>query len=172
MRREIAIGCIVAGIPIAIIDAWLSMQAMFGILDPRNFLSYTVAIFGGIFFTAFLVLSEASGKRKEWFGNASKKLKEIIIMLVLISIDKVTRIMRWLVLFSVDTGTSILCAIWYGLLGNPFNRRIEVDQIKFDPNNWPLTSIYVVFVIVSLGCCILLGRAFESMLEKENSVAG
>lgn len=151
MSRGFAIGCIVAGAPIAVIDAWLSMQAMFGILDPRNFLSYAVAIFGGMFFTAFIVLSEAFGKRRDWFAHIGRKFPGFAI---------------WLTLFLVDTGTSILCAIWYGLLGYSFNTRIEISELTYKPGNWPLTSIYIAFVVVSLGCCILLGRAFETMLEK------
>jgi len=153
VSRRFATGCIVAGTPIAIVDAWLSMQAMFGFLVPHNLLSYTVVVFCGMFFTSFIVISEASGKRKEWFGDISHKFLAAA---------------AWVTIFLVDTGTSILCAIRYGMLGHPFNHRIEISKLVFKSSNWPMTSVYVAFVVVFLLGCILLGRAFETLLHGDN----
>jgi hypothetical protein len=143
MNHRTATVWIVAGVPVAIIDAWLSMQAMFGILDPRNFLSYTVAVVSGMFFTTFAVLSETFGMRKNILG-----------------------LLAWVVLFIVDMSTSVLCAVWYGLFGHPFSQRIQISRIRFDPSHWPLTSIYIAFVVLAALGCIQLGRAFETLLER------
>lgn len=47
---------LVGGI-IAVIDCWLSIQSMFGILHPSDFISYTVAIIVGISLTTIAVLA-------------------------------------------------------------------------------------------------------------------
>jgi hypothetical protein len=146
MSRKSAVIWAIGGVPVAAIDAWLSMQAMFGILNPRNFLGFAVAFAAGIFFTAFAVLSETFGMRRKPFG-----------------------FLAWTLILVVDMGTSILCAIWYGQFGNPFSRRIQISEIRFDPDNWIYSGIYIAFVVAFAWGCIQLGRAFETLLNSARS---
>ncbi|MHA6783542.1 hypothetical protein ACVGOW_21515 [Pseudonocardia saturnea] len=56
----------VFGLPIAMIDAWLSVQSMFGLVNPTNFLGYLVAVLSGIALTALAVyvpVLRAGGRR-------------------------------------------------------------------------------------------------------------
>lgn len=129
-----------AGFTFAVIDAWLSMQAMFGILNPQNPIQWLVAVVIGLLFTLFAVLSEPLELRESWAG-----------------------LLFWLAILAIDVATSVLCAIWYGLLGHSFSQRIDLSQIVFDVGNWHATSVYVVFVIITAAMCIQFGRAIKRL---------
>jgi len=144
MSRRSAAFWVILGVPISILDAWLSMQAMVGILNPGNLVGYATAAVSGMFFTSFAILSEVLSMRKTTFGMLS-----------------------WLLIFLFDIATSTLCAIWYGLLKHPFSQRIRLSEIHYDPGNWALTVIYVGVVILAAWGCIQLGRAFDLLLERK-----
>jgi hypothetical protein len=137
---------ITAGLPITLLDAWLSMQAMFGLLAPRNPVMWVTAVVVGVFFTAFAVMAETLGMRRRLPGK-----------------------LLWAVIFAVDMATSVLCAVWYGQLHHSFKSRIMVSQIHFVPGNWVFTFIYLMLVVIAAGGCIQLGRAFETLLKKSET---
>jgi len=142
MKKKNAVIWIVLGMPVATIDLWLSIQAMFGILDPGNFLGYVVVVIAGAFFTTFAVLAEVIGMRDKAFG-----------------------LLFWFIIFVIDMATSGLCAIWYGQFGYSFSTRIRLSGIHFEASDWVTTSMYLVAVVLAAGGCIQLGRAFDALRE-------
>ncbi|MGQ0778131.1 MAG: hypothetical protein ACT4NY_27590 [Pseudonocardiales bacterium] len=129
---------------IAVIDCWLSIQSMFGILHPFDFLSYSVAIIVGISLTAIAVLAPII--RDHTTAPIWKFL--------------------WFIVLLVDIGTSILGAIWYGVMRNPINSKIDISEIGYDPNNSPETAVYIAFVLIVAYCCVKFGQALNRLNKR------
>lgn len=130
---------LVVGLIISVIDCWLSVQSMFGVLAPSNALSTIVAVLMGISLTAIAVLAPI-------FKDNTAGLEYRIL---------------WLVILLADIGTSILGAIWYGIMGKSLNSKIVFSEITYDPGNWFVTVVFVVFVLVVAGCCFKFGQALN-----------
>lgn len=148
MTREMNEGVVflwlVVGGIIAIIDCWLSIQSMFGLLSPSDFLSFTVAITMGFSLTAIAVLAP-------------------------IIRDHTTALIwrfLWLIALLIDIGTSILGAIWYGVMRNPINSKIVFSEIGYDPNNSLETSVYFAFVLIVAYCCVKFGQALNQLNKR------
>lgn len=142
MNGKAAIFWVVFGLPLVILDAWLSVQAMFGLLNPHNPIMWAATILVGLFFTVFVVGAETAGMRRSMFG-----------------------LFVWVIIFLIDMGTSMLCVVWYGQLHHSFKNRIILSDLRFAPGNWLFTLIYIILVIIALGACIQLGRAFKVLLS-------
>ena len=134
-----------AGIPIAVVDGWLSVQSLFGLISPVNIFGYLVAISMGVLLTVFAVYVPIL--RGERTSPA----------LVLI----------WVGAFSVDMITSIVGAIWYGVLQNPLNSTIDVSELTFEPANWSVTLLFVAFVLIVAFCCFKFGQALNELNRRQ-----
>lgn len=135
---------LIGGLVVSVGDAWLSMQAMFGIINPRNALQWIAAIAAGLAFTLFAVLAEPLRLRRTARGA-----------------------MFWLVMVLCDVATSVLCAIWYGQFGQPFDSRIDTSRMSFDITYWQVTGAYVLLVALFAYGCIQFGRAIEFFFSKK-----
>jgi hypothetical protein len=89
MNEREAVLWLVAGCIIAVIDAWLSILSMFGILSPSNALSFAAAIIVGFSFTTIAVCAP----------------------IVIENTTAVTVQFAWFVIPLFDIGTSMLGAI-------------------------------------------------------------
>jgi hypothetical protein len=134
----------IAGVPIAIVDGWLSVQSMFGLIAPSNFLRSLVAVTMGIGLTIFAIyVPILRGSRSS----------PIFVML-------------WIGSFSIDLITSVIGVIWYGALGEPLNSNIDFSVIKFDPSNWLVTLTFIAFVLLVAGCCFKFGQALNELGQR------
>jgi hypothetical protein len=134
----------VAGFPIAVVDAWLSVQAMFGLIHPANGLGYLVAISSGIALTVFAV-----------YVPIVRGSRPSIILVVV-----------WLVALGIDILTSIIGAIWYGVLGKPLGSAVDFSAVYFEPANWLETLLFVGFVLALAFFCVKFGQALNALNEK------
>ena len=141
MSRGWAFGWLLPGFVISVIDAWLSVQSMVGILQPRNILAFAAAIVLGMALTAFAVLSPI------WTSEDSPMLLHGLKYLLVV----------------IDVGTSVIGAIWYGLMGEPLNRTVHFEEMVFDPSNWFATALIVAFVIIVAWCCHMFGCAMKAL---------
>lgn len=147
MSNRAVVIWLVAGFPISVIDAWLSVQSMFGLLSPTHAIGYLVAIGAGICLTVFAVyVPIVRGQRTS-------------PVLVLI----------WVVAFTVDVLTSILGVIWYGAIGEPLNVPINVSELHFEPANTVATITVVGFVLVVAVCCIKFGQALNELNRRHRT---
>jgi hypothetical protein len=144
MTKGTAAFWLMVGLLLAFVDASLSLQAMFGLLTPRNPIQWAAAVILGLFLTVFVVVAEMRKMRKSALGA-----------------------FVWLVIFAFDMATNALCAIWYGQLHHSFRSRIRLQELHYTPGNWVFTTIYVLTVIICLAGCIQLGRAFNTLLEDD-----
>lgn len=143
MTRGKATFWLVLGFTFAVIDAWLSMQAAFGFISPRNLLQFAAAAMVGLLFTLFAVLAEPLHLRKSALG-----------------------FMFWLIMLALDVATSMVCAVWYGQFGHAFSMQINFAEITFDPSNWQVSSIYLGLVAVTAAFCIKFGQAIDFFLSE------
>lgn len=142
MTKGTAAFWLAVGLLLAFMDASLSLQAMFGLIAPRNPIQWGATVILGLFLTVFVVVAEMRKMRKSAFGA-----------------------LVWLVVFTFDMATNALCAIWYGQLHHSFTSRIRLQELHYTPGNWVFTTIYVLTVIICLVGCIQLGRAFDTLLK-------
>ncbi len=140
MTRRAAVIWLIPGLTISVIDCWLSIQSMFGIVNPTNAIGVTVAAGIGFGLTAFAVLAPIAR------GNS------------------VGLLALWWILVVIDVGTSVLGAIWYGLLHHGLHSRIVLSGLRFDPTNWLATAVFVGFVLLVAWCCAQLGRALKALM--------
>lgn len=134
----------VAGFFLSIIDAWLSVQSIFGLINPSNFLGYAAAVTVGACLTLFA----------------------IYVPIVRASNPSPLFAALWGVAFLIDIATSVIGAIWYGVLNQPLNSRIDLSMITFAPSNWQATLIFVAFVLIVAGCCYKFGQALNALNQR------
>jgi len=146
MSKEAATFWLVVGLVLAVIDASFSLQAMFGLIVPRNPIQWAATVILGLFLTVFVVVAEMFRMRHYAFGA-----------------------LVWFVIFAFDMATNALCAIWYGQLHNSFRSRIMLQQLRYTPSDWVFTSVYVLTVVICLVGCIQLGRAFNALKDKDDN---
>ncbi|MDV7989306.1 hypothetical protein [Rhodococcus sp. IEGM 1374] len=137
MTKNVAFVWIFLGMPIAVLDAWLSMQSLFGIVGPKNLLGYFMVGSLGVAFTAFAVL-----------GSALPSVRENLFFLLI-----------WLAIFLVDVVTSVFGGIWYIQFAKPLNSQIRIESIEFDITNWASTSVILVIIALAAWGCIKMGEA-------------
>ena len=144
MTKGTAAFWLMVGLLLAFVDASLSLQAMFGLLVPRNLIQWAATAILGLFLTVFVVVAEMRKMRKTALGA-----------------------LIWFVIFAFDMATNALCAIWYGQLHHSFRSRIRLQELHYTPGNWVFTTIYVLTVVICLAGCIQLGRAFNTLLKDD-----
>ncbi|MBU2671054.1 hypothetical protein KOI35_46915 [Actinoplanes bogorensis] len=141
MSRGSAFAWLLPGFVVSVIDAWLSMQSMVGIIQPKNILAFVAAVLLGMALTAFAVLSPL------WTTEYSPVFLHLIKYLLVI----------------VDVGTSIIGAIWYGLMGQPLNRTVHFEEMHWAPSNWFATTLIVGFVVIVAWFCHMFGLAMRTL---------
>jgi hypothetical protein len=145
MSRTAALVWIPFGFIVSIIDCWLSIQSMFGMMNPANFMGYSAAVVVGVALTAFAIGAP----------------------IVRQAHSSVVFLFCWLLLVILDIGTSVIGAIWYGLLKHPLNSRIDIAGLRFDPGNWMNTAAFVAFVLIVAWCCVRFGKALKTLSQPE-----
>ncbi|MFI5911294.1 hypothetical protein [Dactylosporangium sp. NPDC051541] len=146
MRHGAAIGWLVPGFVISIIDAFLSIQSMVGIMQPKNLIGMAAAIVVGMSLTVFAVLSPL------WASNTTSGAMHGV---------------RY-TLLAVDIGTSVIGAIWYGVMGRPLDTTVHFAEIKFQPANWLVTLAFIAFVLIVAWCCHMFGRAMHTIRSRNS----
>lgn len=131
----------VAGFPIAVVDAWLSVLAMFGLIEPTNAVEWLVAVTAGIAMTAYAIYVPIVR------GSRTSPL------LVLV----------WLLALGIDLVTSVIGVIWYGVLGEPLGSAVDFSEIYWEPSNWLVTSLFVGFVLALAAFCVKFGQALNAL---------
>lgn len=144
MDERGAVFWLVVGSIISVIDGWLSIQSMFGILAPSHALSLIAAVIVGICLTTIAVCAPIIR------DNTTAPVLRLV----------------WFIVLSIDIGTSILGAIWYGVMSNPLNSRIVFSEIEYDPGNWLETAVFFAFVLIVAGCCFKFGQALNVLNRK------
>jgi hypothetical protein len=143
LSKEASIAWLLPGIFISVFDAWLSVQSMVGIMQPRNPLGFAAAIIFGTALTAFAVVSPL------WAGRT----------------DSVSlRVLRYFLL-SVDIATSVVGALWYGMMHGNLRETVDFSRMEFDFANWFPTLVFVAVVLLVAWVCHMLGRALWSLNE-------
>lgn len=145
MSKPWALVWVPFGFVVSIIDAWLSVQSLFGIMNPNNALGYTGAAVVGISLTGFAIYAPIvlEARRSSAF------------------------LIAWMTLCVLDIGTSIVGAMWYGLMAQPLNAPIQFSYIEFAPGNWVQTLGYIAFVLIVAGVCVQFGRALKLLMKKD-----
>lgn len=69
-------------------------------------------------------------------------------------------------MLSIDIGTSILGAIWYGVMRNSINSKIVISEIGLDLNNSLETAVYFAFVFIVAYCCVKFGQALNQLNKR------
>jgi hypothetical protein len=146
MNRKVAIFWIPPGFIIVIIDAWLSIQSMAGIMHAVNIMGYVLAVIVGISLTTFSV-----------FYPILKKDKPSLLLLA-----------SWTFLMAADIGTSVVGAIWYVQLGNPLTKPVNLALLSFEPANFLTTLGYVLSVLVIAWCCVMFGKALNALRRPDH----
>jgi hypothetical protein len=126
---------------VSVIDAWLSMQSMVGIIQPKNALAFLAAVLLGMSLTAFAVLSPL------WTTAESPIFLHVIKVAIVV----------------IDVGTSIIGAIWYGLMGQPLDRTVHFEEMHYDPSNWFATALIIAFVVIVAWICHMFGLAMKTL---------
>jgi hypothetical protein len=143
MTLDTAIIWLVPGFAITAIDAWLSIQSLTGIMQPKNPLAVVVAGLLGAFLTILAVISPI-------WGAAIRKTH--------------VKLVRYTLLV-FDIATSIVGAIWYGALGHKLNEAVDFHKIKFVPANWFVTCLFIAVVLLVAFVCHMFGKAMKVVMQ-------
>lgn len=143
MTVNAAIGWLIPGFAITVVDAWLSIQSLTGIMQPRNPLAVIAAGLLGAALTVFAVISPV-------WGELIKR--------------PAVQVVRYLLL-AADIATSIVGAVWYGVLGHKLDEPVDFHLMHFDLSNWFVTSLFVAVVVGVAFVCHKFGKAMKRVAE-------
>jgi hypothetical protein len=135
---------LLAGFPISVVDAWLSIQSTAGMMHAIDPVTYVMAALVGLSLTGFAVFLPT--------------LKQ--------GHDSVAFSAFWFTLTLIDVGTSVVGTIWYGMLHQPFTQPVDFSLLRFVPGNWLMTLLFVAFVVLVAWCCVMFGKAIQSRKSK------
>jgi hypothetical protein len=147
MTRGIAIFLLPFGFVIAVMDAWMSIQSIVGILQPQSWPELIVGWLVGCVLTVVAVAAPAL------------KVKNPHILLRLF----------WVVALVVDVGTSVVGAIWYGVMRNKPSVPVDFSQMYYDPRNAQRTLVFLAFVAILTGGCVVFGKILHQLSKKGDS---
>jgi hypothetical protein len=143
VSRSVAVFSIAIGIPLAAIDAWLSMQSLIGIMNPESAFGFFVASGVGLLLTAIAIVAPIVDE----------------------AIDSGFARFVWWMMLTFDIATSCVGTIWYAQLGNDLTDPVDFSQIHFAPGNALSTLLYIFFVLTIAALCYWLGWAFKTLLQ-------
>jgi hypothetical protein len=145
MRKDRVAFWLVAGIPLALVDAWLSIQSMAGVFNPANPIGTAAAVVTGVAMTLIAVVLPMHLAR-----NNSLLLR-----------------LFWVFVGVADLASSILGMLWYGVMRKPLKEQIDFHKMHFKPEKSGLTAVSIGFVLLLLFGCIQLGRALDHGRTKQ-----
>ncbi len=140
MSERLAVFILVLGVPLSVIDAWLSVQSIAGLMAPANLLGWTATVILGLGLTSFAILTPMFREAFRWGGVS---------------------LAVWILVIAGDVGTSCVGAVWYGQLGHSVHEPIDISAIAFDISNFGQTLGYVGFVVIVGTACLMLGEALK-----------
>ncbi|MBM2616013.1 hypothetical protein JIG36_10640 [Actinoplanes sp. LDG1-06] len=143
MSRSSAAFWVVFGFLISIVDAWLSIQSMAGMMHAVTVMGYVFAAIVGVALTAFAVLLPIM--------MAAHRNAPVLLVCV------------WVVLTVADVGTSVVGVIWYVRLGHPLTVPVDLTELHYAPANWMTTLGYIASVLIVAWCCAQFGRALLAL---------
>jgi len=146
MGTKSAVFWLLPGFAISIIDIFLSIQSMVGILQAKTVIGYLAAVVVGTSLTLFAITSPVWGRT-----ISSANLQAV----------------RYLLL-GIDIGTSVVGAIWYGLMRQPITSKIHLEKMHFDPSNTLATAGFIAFVLIVAWVCHQFGRAMATLVDASN----
>lgn len=145
MPRGLAIGLLPIGFAIAVIDAWMSIQSIVGMLKPQSLVELIV---GGLVGCALTVIAVSAPVLKMDQWNAFLRF-------------------CWTLVLLVDIGTSIIGAIWYGVMRKKPNVPVDFSQMHYDPGNVQRTAVFLAFVLLLAGGCVLFGKVLHRLSQRD-----
>lgn len=139
-----------AGFPFVCIDAWLSIQSVFGIFDAVNPLGYTLAALAGAVLTGLSV-----------YGPILYRERITFLAVAL-----------WLIALAIDVASSILGAIWYVVIGQPLNSWINFAELRYEPANTSATVVAALVVLAVALACVMFGKALRALEKRHQENLG
>jgi hypothetical protein len=127
-----------------VLDAWLSIQSVVGIMHAINPLAYGLAATFGIALTIFAICLPILREGRKSRGY----------------------LFLWLILTAFDLGTSSVGAIWYGMMHNPMTEPVHLSELQFDFDNWLETGFYIGGVLLVAWACVMFGKALNARRKK------
>jgi hypothetical protein len=141
ISRQAALFFLPLGFVCGAIDAWLSIQSLVGLTNPKGVLGYLTATIAGLALSGFAAFLP-------FIRSAFRSLLNTAL---------------YLVVLSVDVLTSIAGAIWYGALGHTFKTPIDLREIEISSGGWPSMAVYVIFVLVLTWLTYRFGQAIVTI---------
>ncbi len=145
MPRGLAIGLLPVGFVIAVIDAWMSIQSIVGMLQPKSVAELGVGWVVGCTLTVIAVSAPA------------------------LKIDRWPFVLRlcWGLVLVFDVATSVVGAIWYGVMRHHPTVPVDFSRMHYDPGNAQRTGVFIAFVLILAGGCVLFGKVLHRLSQPE-----
>jgi hypothetical protein len=144
MRSSTALFLMIAGFPIAVVDLWLSLQSMVGIMKPVGGIDW---LFVGIVSFAMTAIAIAHPIVSEI--SSSFLFKAL-----------------WFVALLFDVTTSLVGTIWYLVLKSPYSEPVNFSKLTIDwGNSVPTAAYFAVVILIALGC-VAFGKALSYFLKR------